>query len=358
MLAKPWHVAALMSAITASAAGVLVAESAREPSQAAPAQPPSIDPSHKTRSPATLAAPSAVPASNPALRQLARERAALELVDHAAQQALQDATKRVAAMHAYVQKNNLATQFSQYSRTFSASGAQITFQTALDRAMDHLASRPIDPPSTDLQHLEQAVQVENGAAHASFVQLNAARRAAELCASFLASIGQLGQYQEWASKHPANARNDSAVLSDPGQLAAAHDRRAVQLGWDSAQQAQAQQFPPTPDPGQAVAHGPYSSSWWNSYADPYYDLAGYPGRDPSLQPGAPSPDYGSTGAPINYAWATQGYSRQYMPMYSELGPNVVPAFGMFPTGAAGGRGFGGVGGMGGGGGGGAAGGGR
>ncbi len=244
-------------------------------------------------------------------------------------------------MTAFIQAKGLTAEYARFTRTYQCLGGQITFQTAFDRAMYHLAARPTQPPSTDLQHLEQAVAVEAGAAHVSFNLLNSARRSVEMAASYLASVQQLGAYQQWAASHAASVARKPSQLTDSEERAAAHDRRAVQLGWDSAQSAQAQQYPPTPEPGTAVAHGPYSSSWWNSYADPYYDLSGYPGNDPALKPGAPPPDYGSTGAPSHYGWATQGYSRNTFPMYAELGPNAVPSFGMFPGGAAGGASFGG-----------------
>ena len=317
------------------------------PTAAQPRTAPSTPPQqeqlaqHRAQSQPTLNGPSQVPANTPALRQMARERDALELVEQTAHHALQDATHRIAAMHAFIERQNLAGSFAAYARAFQPLGSQITFESAMNAALDHLATRPPTAPTTDLLHLEQAIEVESATAHSTFNLLNSARRNVELLGSFLARQRLLPQYRAWAQQAAQRAGHAPKQLTDPADMAAAQDRRAVQLAWDRLQQAQDAQYPPAVEPGTAVAHGPYSSSWWNSYADPYYDLAGYPGRDPSLARNAPPPDYGSQGAPADYDWAISGYERNGVPVYPELGPNVVPAFGMFPSGAAGGTTFGG-----------------
>lgn len=299
---------------------------------------------HRAQSQPTLNGPSQVPANTPALRQMSRERDSLELVEQTAHHALQDATHRIAAMHAFIERQNLAGALAAYARNFQPLGSQITFETAMRAALDHLATRPPTAPTTDLLHLEQAIEVESATAHSTFNLLNSARRNVELLGSFLARQRLLPQYRAWSQQAARAAGHAPKQLSDPAALAAAQDRRALQLAWDRLQQAQDAEYPPAVAPGTAVAHGPYASSWWNSYADPYYDLAGYPGRDPSLARNAPPPDYGSQGAPADYDWAISGYERNGVPVYPELGPNVVPAFGMFPSGAAGGTTFGGRGG--------------
>lgn len=295
----------------------------RAPPQAAP---------HVQRSPASLGSPAEVEPAARVLSQLTRERAALELVDQAARRALAQAARRVAAMHAFIEGAGAAAEFGEFSRSYRPGAEQITFREATDAALDHLSIRPINPTTTNLSALEQAVETATSAAHQSFDHLNAVRRSAETLATFLQRSGRIAAYQMWAAEHPASKAERPALLSDPAQAAAAWDERALQVGWDRAQRARANEWPAVVEPGAAVAHGPYASSWWNSYADPYYDLVGSPAAYAGM---APPPE--STGA---NSWETPGYSRQRTPVYPELGPNVVPAFGMFPSGATGGGAFG------------------
>jgi hypothetical protein len=290
---------------------------------------------HVQRSPASLGAPAAVEPSARVLRQLARERDALGLVEASARLALGHATRRVAAMHAFVERMGQAAEFAAFSRAYHPSGEQITFREATEAALEHLAARPSGPVTADLPTLESDVRVATAAAQQTFDHLNAMRRAAETLATFLERSGRLGEYQAWAAEHPASIAARPAVLEDPAHAAAAWDQRALQRGWDRAQCAQAFAAPPAPEPGLAVAHGPYASSWWNSYADPYYDLVGTPSRPGGWPGGGAAPDP----APAS-AWETPGFGRRWEPTYPELGPGVVPAFGMFPTGAVGGQGFG------------------
>ncbi|MBL9141077.1 MAG: hypothetical protein JNK53_04360 [Phycisphaerae bacterium] len=298
--------------------------------------PSGVAPAHVERSPASLGSPSTVARTNPALVNLARELAALQLVDHAASTAMHDAARRVAAMHAFIEARRLTAPFAAFARTFQPSGGQITFQQATDAALDHLASRPAPIESQDLQQVELSVQVTSAQAHQSFNQLNSLRRASEMLVTFLHQQGVLGAYQAWAAAHPGSQAARGAPLREPDQLAAAHDARALQLGWDHAQRSQSAE----------IAHGPYASSWWNSYADPYYDITGGAdgassangANDASSADGAASVAGASPAS--DASWCTPGYSRSQWPRYAELGPNAMPAFGMFPTGSAGGATFG------------------
>ncbi len=295
---------------------------------AAPTEPPRATP-HLSRAPATLAAPSRVADSNPAIMRLAHEEAALELVDSSAKTALQDAIRRIAAMHAFIEIRGATADFAAFTQGFHTSASQISFQQANDAALDHLGRRVPAPSTTDLQQMETAVQVASASAHQSFNQLNAARRSVEMLAIYLKRAGLLAAYQEWAAAHPAsiahNARGNRAAAKPAADAAAnpaadsaaaepalaqAHgeysrDIRAVQGRWDAAQLAgnPLEATPPAEAPSLAVAHGPYATTWWNSYADPYYDIAGTP--------------EGATGTEPLDGWATPGYARTNAPVYAE-----------------------------------------
>ncbi len=322
-----------------------------------PAPPPgSGGVAHGKRTPAVLASPGRVWPNDPALLRLERERAALELVDHAASQGLQDATRRIAAMHAFIEQQGIAGDYATFMRSHVPQGDQITFEDAVSRAMDQSSVARPQPQTNDLSQLEQATEVEAGVARASFNGLNRSRRTVAMLSQFLAQQDLLAFYQAWA---PGFMRSKGWAPKGPaagqGPETDAIRRRALQLEWDRAhrQQRQLSQWqagppqdqgaPPAPGgvpsqvaPGPPPARGASSNSWYNSYADPYYDMSGYPGRDP---------DAGSPKAndPATYGWAPEAYTGNTWPSYWDLGPNVVP-FGMFPGGAAGGIGFGGRGG--------------
>lgn len=318
----------------ATAACAQAPTDAKASQQASAPSSQSADDAHRARSPHTLGAPGTVQAGSPALAQLARESAALDLVQRACARALPMAAKRVAAMHAFIEQAGQAGAFARFADGWQPMGAQITFHQAVDAALDHLGPRPVLPASRDVGAAEQSVQVATLSAQQSFDQLNALRRSGETLGAFLRQAGLLNGYFEWVQRQPATMANASSPLPDGPDRQSALDERALQLGWDAAQHRAFQQTAPALEPGLAVAHGPYSTTWWNSYADPYYDISGTPGGAPSPQARSAAPDDGS--------WQVPGYDRSSWPVYPELGPNVVPAFGVMPTGAAGGAVFGGT----------------
>ena len=177
--------------------------------------------------------------------------------------------------------------------------------------------------------------------------------------SFLLKEGLLDDYMAWA---PGFMRSMGwnpprpAPGSPPDPVAAR--KRGVQLEWDRAQREQRAQAPqivatqlpggsvPTPpqqngvvpapvDLGASPARSLYSNSWWNGYADPYYDTSGFPARDPNLDPKMAND-------PNTYGNAPEAYTYRYWPWYWELGGYAFPAYGMFGGGAVGGASFGGA----------------
>lgn len=312
-----------------------------------------------SRLPAAVAAGCAVWPDDPALLQLEAEREALEMVDHAARLASDDAGRRVAAMHAFIDERNLESRWARYHRGHAATVDQITFDEAVRRARSQAAGAVPTPDTNDIDHLERAVEVEAGVARASWNLLNRQRRTVDALTGFLLSEGLLGDYQGWAPGYMRAMGWNPPRLGD-GQSPApeAVRRRGVQLEWDRAQREQraergfaaapappdgsAPKAPPengtVPAPvalGASPARSVYSNSWWNSYADPYYDTSGFPGRDPDLR--TPLAD-----DPRTYGFAPEAYTYTARPMYWELGPSCWPSFGMFPGGMVGGTGFGGA----------------
>ena len=337
------------------------------PATSAPA-PKSGGVPHVQRTAPVQAVPDAVWPHDPGLLRLEHERNALELVDHAATQAAEDAARRIAAMHAFIEQNNMAQDYAAFTRIHVPIGDQLTFDEAVERAMRQTEARRPQPQTNDLGHLEDAVEVEAGVARASFNRLNRSRRTVQMLGDFLERQNALGYYQAWA---PGFMRSHGYRPQGPSQGQApsgdAMQRRALQLEWDRAHRQQRASDSwqsgqaPAPDGPQAApqgvpatygtipapiqfgggspARGSNSLSWFNGYADPYYDMSGYPGRDPDA-------DKPIANDPATYGYAPEAYTYQAWPMFWDLGPNVVPAFGMFPGGMVGGTGFGGGGAMG------------
>ncbi len=183
---------------------------------------------HRAQSQPTLNGPSQVPANTPALRQMSRERDALELVEQTAHHALQDATHRIAAMHAFIERQNLAGALAAYARNFQPLGSQITFETAMRAALDHLATRPPTAPTTDLLHLEQAIEVESATAHSTFNLLNSARRngalgllpGAPAAAAAVPRMGPAGRARRWPRTHAIERPRSARRRAGPPRAAA------------------------------------------------------------------------------------------------------------------------------------------
>jgi len=329
--------------------------SPRPPEQAVPAGTPRLAPAVPT---GTVVWP-----HDPALVALEAEREALEMVDHASRLGVEESSRRIGAMHAFIDRRDLESRWSQFSRGYVPTLDQLTFDDAVARAKSHGAGTAPAPGTNDVDHLEQAVAVEAGVARSSWNLLNRNRRTVDALTAFLLKEDLLDDYMGWA---PGFMRSmgwkptPPAPGTDPDPEAVR--KRGVQLEWDRAQRerrAQAASAPPAivatqlpagappavpdqngvvPAPvdlGASPARSVYSNSWWNGYADPYYDTSGFPGRDPNLS--VPMAD-----DPKTYGYAPEAYTYRAWPAFWELGPNAYPAFGMFPGGAAGGVGFGGA----------------
>jgi hypothetical protein len=303
---------------------------------------------------------------DPALLRLEAERRALEAVDHAAHQAAHDASRRIAAMHAFVDLRRLDSAWARFTRDYVANLDQITFDEAVDQAMRHGAGSPARPATNDVGHLERAIEVESGVARASWNQLNRQRRAVDALTAFLSSNDLLAQYQAWAPGYMRSMGWRPDVPAPTDAPPEAVQRRGLQMEWDRVQRERRAQAPadrpppnavplvpqggtpagsvPAPAPeggvvpapvaiGASPARSAYANSWWNGYADPYYDMSGYPGRDPNLTTVDPND-------PATYAHAPEAYSYRAWPLYWDLGYVSVPPLGMFGGGAVGGAGFG------------------
>lgn len=340
----------------------------KEPSQPAthpaPAPRPDERPSPKAtdnakRLPAVVPTGTVVWMHDPALLKLEAEREALEMVDHASRLGAEESARRIGAMHAFIDRHDLESRWSAFSRDYVPTLDQLTFDEAVARAKAHAAGLKPTPDTNDVDHLEQAVAVEAGVARTSWNSLNQHRRAVDALTAFLLKEQLLDDYMAWAPGFMRSMgwnppRPAPGTAPDPTAVR----KRGVQLEWDRAQREQRAQSPqiiatqlpggsvPDPPPQNGVVPAPvdlgasparsiYSNSWWNGYADPYYDTSGFPARDPNLSPQMAND-------PKTYGNAPEAYTYHYWPWYWELGGYAYPAYGMFGGGAVGGVGFGGA----------------
>lgn len=326
-----------------------------KPSPRPPEAPTAHSTASSTRLPVVVPTGRTVWPNDPALLKLEAEREALEMVDHASRLGTEESGRRISAMHAFIDDRNMESNWARFSRQYVPTLDQITFDEAAARAKSQAAGTPPTPDTNDIDHLEQAVEVESAVARASWNEFNRHRRAVDGLTAFLLQENMLGDYQGWASGY-MRAMGWKAQGPDAGQAPSpeALRRRAVQLEWDRAQREQRAQVPQGWEPGSGVPAGStptnvpaengvipapisfgasparsiYSNSWWNGYADPYYDTSGFPGRDPNLN--VPMAD-----DPKTYGWAPEAYTYTARPAYWDLGPNAHPAAGMFPGGMVG-----------------------
>jgi hypothetical protein len=335
-----------------------------------PDEPPTPGLDAPARLPAIVAPHGTVWPHDPGLAKLEAERDALEAVDHAAHHASLDAARRIAAMHAFIDERNLESDWARFAHEWVPTLDQLTFDDAVDAAMRHAAGMPKSARTNDVEHLEQAIEVEAGVARASWNQLNRQRRSVDALSAFLDARQLLAVYQAWAPGYMRRMGWKPPVPpSDAPPPEDAMRRRGLQMEWDRAHRTQraVQANAPSPMPlvptgippvgsvpaeggapdaspahgivpqavaqGASPARGPYSNSWWNGYADPYYDMAGYPGRDPNLTTV-------DANDPATYAHAPEAYTYRAWPMYWDIGWVSVPPVGMFGGGAVGATGFG------------------
>ena len=331
-----------------------------KPSPRPPEEPTAHATASSTRLPVVVPTGCTVWPNDPALLKLEAEREALEMVDHASRLGVEESGRRISAMHAFVDQRNMESKWARFSRQYVPTLDQITFDEAVARAKSQSAGTHPTPDTNDVDHLEQAIEVESGIARTSWNMLNRNRRAVDGLTAFLLQENVLGDYQGWAPSY-MRAMGWKAQGPDAGQAPSpeAVRRRAVQLEWDRAQREQRAQVPQGWEPGSGLPAGStptnvpeengvipapislgvsparsiYSNSWWNGYADPYYDTGGFPGRDPNL-------NVAMADDPKTYGWAPEAYTYTARPAYWDLGPNAHPAAGMFPGGMVGGTNFG------------------
>ncbi len=274
----------------------------------------------------TLASPLApAPLTHPALQQsgtalsaplanLQAEYNALASVTNTSGEGARDANKRIELIKGYLASVNLTAEFGK--QTFGApSNPGLTFMQAYQVALRQAQLAGASGSSaTDIATLAREVGAQTTLAQDAFAKYQAALATAGQGLAFLQSKGQLDAYYAWAANSQADQRN--ARLAQEAALRAKTDAaaqaledanvaaaRRLQLAWDehpiitdgNDYSWRPSQFnPSTENNGQSNYIEPSSSSpdndlpnyWGGSYeggyADPYYDVNGFPhGIDPN-----------------------------------------------------------------------------
>ncbi|MSR40658.1 MAG: hypothetical protein EXS10_01990 [Phycisphaerales bacterium] len=267
----------------------------------------------------TLATPSvmfAVPQQSSSqlsapLANLQMEYNALGSVTDTAGRGTRDANKRVELMKSFMATNGLADEFAK--TTFTApKNPGLTFMQAYQVALRQaqLAGTSVSSGS-DISTLAREVGAQSTLAQDSFTKYQAALASAGQGIGFLQSKGQLDAYYKWAATSQADKRN--ARLAQEAALRAKTDAaaqaledanvaaaRRLQLAWDehpiitdgNDYSWQPSQFNPANENNGGGTSNNYSSgnglpNYWQGsyeggYADPYYDVNGFPnGVDPN-----------------------------------------------------------------------------
>ena len=243
------------------------------------------------------------------LANLQMEFNALGSVTDTAGRGTRDANKRVELMKAFMATNGLADEFAK--QTFTApKNPGLTFMQAYQVALRQEQLQGVSTSgSSDLATLAREVGAQSTLAQDSFTKYQAALAAAGQGIGFLESKGQIDAYYKWSAESQAEKRNarlaqevalraktDAAAQAlEDANVAAA---RRLQIAWDenpiitdgndySWQPSQYRSnYAYGVGDGNNYNNGGLPNYWGGSYeggyADPYYDVNGFPnGIDPN-----------------------------------------------------------------------------
>lgn len=184
------------------------------------------------------------------------------------------AQKRIGLMQQFIRENSLQDSWNRFVPPAAPASTSLTFDLALDAAEKHQRLLAPAPPGEDAQE----VAAFRTLVRSQWNQLNALHQQVDNLSAFLSSQGKLADYQRWAidaaMQPPAQQLPPDA---DPGLTAeqeAAQEHRAQYLAGfrqylDQEQQAQQNT---NNNPGDNANYA--AGSYWNGYADPYYDVYG------------------------------------------------------------------------------------
>ena len=256
-------------------------------------------------------------AGSPTTGQLQLELDALNSMTDALGPMVRDASTRQQQMQSFIAEQNLNDAF----RSFQQSYPQLTFQQAYEQAVKEQKARGQKPgPESDPGMLAQEVPATSTMVHSQWDRLHRLHEQVGKMGAFIASKDMMREYDAYAktaaskrvaTASPAEAPTDRASTSSqltPEQRAANVRKYREQVAklrkhWDHYHFTSAVgptppggPFSLTPSPGWPTStnlqsgfpyrttNEPnsfpttsdyYGGSWWNGYADPYYDVWGH-----------------------------------------------------------------------------------
>jgi len=255
-----------------------------------------------------------------ALANLQLELNALNTMNDAAGQQLEGARRRTELMSTFVASKNLKEQWTAFSSQWKPTKAPLSFQQAYQTALQAERLRGAVAPSTqDIDTLTNEVAATTSMVQKQWSSLNAARRQVHAMAAFLDANKLMDAYHDFATAQ-AKAMQAAEATRAAQQSQMEKDREAkeqsarnaalnfLQKQWDaqdhsansgvdynfqfSQSYSQASQFsqspgsagsagtPTTPGSGPPqpvpTAYDYWTGTYFNGYADPYYDIYGSP----------------------------------------------------------------------------------
>jgi hypothetical protein len=235
---------------------------------------------------------------NPADRSLAIEFAGLGLMNETVGGMLPSAQKRVELLTAYIKTKSLDGEFASYEAP--AFNAGVTFSQALASAQDE-AKLTAPTMQEDHDTLAREVSAQTELVQGSWNRLQALRQRTWELTSFVRSKNLFDDYHAWAVQETADEAAKSKADADAKRAAAdaaARNQAAkktaamqqLQQRWDKIPYSTGVDFNYQFSQGSEAngadfpwGNGSYSGdnywngSYYNGYADPYYDLWGGPG---------------------------------------------------------------------------------
>jgi hypothetical protein len=239
-------------------------------------------------------------ASASAVGNLQSEIAALNLMTDAIGPATKDSEARIAQMQAFMAAKNLTGAYRGFTPTIDH--PPLTFQQAYSGALQQQSLRGIPQGMpTDLDQLSTEAQATTTLVQQSWDRLNRNLDTIASMTEFLTKQGQMDAYMEWAPTYQKErkqaeaekiAQQRAAADAAAQQQSAAHEKalRELQQRWDQMHYVStgidyhyqfSQGVPPGSQTGdtqfsQGVPPGSqmgyYNGSYYNGYADPYYDI--------------------------------------------------------------------------------------
>lgn len=256
-----------------------------------------------------------------ALANLQMELDALNSMTDAAAQQLDGAAKRIDLMTKFIASKNLNDAFATFRNGWKPQSAPLSFQQAYQTAMQAEQLRGGSAPSTtDLDTLTREIAATTSMVQQQWIGLNGKRNEVQALTQFLNTQKLMDAYHDWAVgqakavQAEADARADNQAKLEKERDAKAQAARQaaltyLQKQWDAQSHAansgtnynytfsqsasQAGPFSQTPSTAYTAGTGetpptypvdPYpmvsdywTGTYWNGYADPYYDVNGFPG---------------------------------------------------------------------------------